>query len=37
MKEKVYTICGPEFGPELEGCIAIIKKSLYGLKYSGAQ
>jgi hypothetical protein len=36
-KEKVYTICGPEFGPELEGHIAIIKKSLYGLKSSGAQ
>jgi hypothetical protein len=35
-KEKVYTICGPEFGPELEGRIAIIKKSLYGLKSSGA-
>ncbi len=36
-KEKVYTICGPEFGPELEGRIAIIKKSLYGLKSSGAR
>ncbi len=35
-KEKVYTICGPEFGPELEGRIAIITKSLYGLKSSGA-
>ncbi len=36
-KEKVFVICGPEFGPELEGRIAIIKKSLYGLKSSGAQ
>ncbi len=36
-KEKVYVRCGPEFGPELEGRIAIIKKSLYGLKSSGAQ
>ncbi len=36
-KEKVYARCGPEFGPELEGRIAIIKRSLYGLKSSGAQ
>ena len=36
-KEKVYCICGLEFGPELEGRIAIIKKGLYGLKSSGAQ
>jgi hypothetical protein len=36
-KEKVYVRCRPEFGPELEGRIAIIKKSLYGLKSSGAQ
>jgi hypothetical protein len=27
--------CGPEFGPELEGRIAILKKALYGLKSSG--
>jgi hypothetical protein len=32
--EKVYIVCGPEFGKELEGCTAIIKKSLYGLKSS---
>jgi hypothetical protein len=36
-KEKVHVRCGPEFGPEQEGCIAITKKSLYGLKSSGAQ
>jgi hypothetical protein len=36
-KEKVYVKCGPEFGPALEGCFAIIKKSLYGLKSSGAR
>jgi hypothetical protein len=35
--EKAYCICGPEFGPELEGRIAIIKKGLYGLKSSGAR
>ena len=34
-KEKVYINCGPEFGPELEGQIAIIRKALYGLKSSG--
>jgi hypothetical protein len=34
-KEKVYVICGPEFGPELAGRIAIIRKALYGLKSSG--
>jgi hypothetical protein len=33
--EKVYVICGPEFGPELEGRIAIVRKGLYGLKTSG--
>ncbi len=36
-KEKKYVRCGPEYGPELEGRIAIIKKSLYGLKSSGAE
>jgi len=35
--EKVYCICGLEFGPDMEGRIAIIKKGLYGLKSSGAQ
>jgi hypothetical protein len=34
--EKVWTILGPEFGPELEGKRAIIVRSLYGLKSSGA-
>jgi len=37
MTEKVYCICGPEFGPELEGRIAITRKGLYGLKPSGAR
>jgi hypothetical protein len=32
---KVWTILGPEFGPELEGKRAIIVRSLYGLKSSG--
>lgn len=34
-KERVYTICGPEFGARLEGRVGIIKKALYGLKSSG--
>ena len=33
--EKVYVICGLEFGPEMEGRIAIVRKGLYGLKTSG--
>ncbi len=34
-KEKIYVRCGPEFGPELEGRLAILQKALYGLKSSG--
>jgi len=34
-KEKVYVVCGKEFGPELEGRLAIVRKGLYGLKTSG--
>ena len=34
--EKVYTICGPEFG-EYHKCIAIIKRALYGLTTSALQ
>ena len=34
-KEKVYIKCGLEFGPEMEGRIAIVDKGLYGLKSSG--
>jgi Reverse transcriptase (RNA-dependent DNA polymerase) len=33
-KEKVYTRCGPEFGPENIGKIAVVVKALYGLKTS---
>jgi Reverse transcriptase (RNA-dependent DNA polymerase) len=33
-KEKVHTRCGPEFGPENVGKIAVIVKALYGLKTS---
>lgn len=33
-REKVYMICGPEFG-EYRGRIAVIRKALYGLKSSG--
>ena len=33
--EKVWTTCGPEFGPD-EGKKAIIVRALYGLKGSGA-
>jgi hypothetical protein len=35
-KEKVHTICGPEFGHALQGRFAIIRRALYGLKSSGA-
>ena len=35
-KEKVYFIAGPEFG-ELEGCLMIVVKALYGLRTSGAR
>ena len=34
-REKVAAIARPEFG-EYKGCILIIEKALYGLKYSGA-
>jgi hypothetical protein len=34
-KERVHTTCGPEFGSK-QGCIAVIRKALYGLKSSGA-
>jgi hypothetical protein len=33
--EKVHIICGPEFGSEYMGRIAVIKKALYGLRSSG--
>jgi hypothetical protein len=33
-KELVYSTCGKEFGPELEGKTIVIKKALYGLKTS---
>ena len=35
-KELIYTIAGPEFGPEIEGCVMIVVKSIYGLKTSSA-
>ena len=35
-KEKVCFRAGPEFG-ELEGCLLIIRKALYGLRTSGAR
>jgi Reverse transcriptase (RNA-dependent DNA polymerase) len=35
-KEKIYIICGPEFGEQFAGRIAIIVRALYGLKSSGA-
>jgi hypothetical protein len=34
-REKVYCMCGPEFGPN-EGKTALIVRALYGLKSSGA-
>jgi Reverse transcriptase (RNA-dependent DNA polymerase) len=33
-KERVYTQCGPEFGPDNVGRIALITKALYGLRTS---
>jgi len=33
-KEKIFTKCGLEFGPEMVNRIAIIQKGLYGLKSS---
>jgi Reverse transcriptase (RNA-dependent DNA polymerase) len=32
--EKVYTVCGPEFGNERLGCVSIIVKALHRLKTS---
>ena len=34
--EKIFTVCGPEFGPDHVGKVAVIVRSLYGLKSSGA-
>ena len=34
-REKVYTVCGPEFGSN-QGRFAVIVRALYGLKSSGA-
>ena len=34
--EKHFIICGPEFGPELEGSVAIITRALYGGKSAGS-
>jgi hypothetical protein len=30
-KEKVYFVCGPEWGPQREGCVAVVVKAVYGL------
>ena len=35
ISENYWTICGPEFGPELEGCKAHIVRALYGTKSAG--
>ena len=35
-REKVYIVAGPEFGPELEGGVMLIVKSLYGFTTSAA-
>ena len=36
-QEKVFTILGQEYCPDLDGRVAIISKGLYGLKTSGAR
>jgi len=33
----VFIVAGPEFGPEFQGRILLIVKSLYGLKSSAAR
>ena len=35
-RERLYTKCGPEFGPELEGRWAIIVRALYGSRSAAA-
>jgi Reverse transcriptase (RNA-dependent DNA polymerase) len=35
-REKIYVVCGPEFGDQYIGRKAIIVRALYGLKSSGA-
>ena len=35
-REKLYTKCGPEFGPDYEGRYAIIRRALYGSKSAAA-
>ena len=35
ISEKYWTICGPEFGPDLVGCKAHIVRTLYGTKCAG--
>lgn len=35
-RERVHTTCGLEFGPNHQGCTAVIIRALYGLKSSGA-
>ena len=34
--EKYFTVCGPEFGSEFIGKLAIIVRAAYGLKSAGA-
>ena len=36
-QQKVVTILGQEYSPDLAGQVAIISKGLYGLKTSGAR
>jgi hypothetical protein len=35
-RERVYIVCGPEFGPEDQGKFTVIVRAQYGLKSSGA-
>mgnify|MGYP000391219710 CR=1 FL=1 len=37
MGVSVYAVLGPEYGPELEGLVAIVVKAFYGLKTSCAR
>jgi len=35
-REKIWLVAGPEFGPDEQGKVMIVRKALYGLKSSGA-
>ena len=36
-KEKIYTMAGIEWGEDVQGCVLLLLKSIYGLRTSGAR